>query len=79
MQRFPTYVRFARSIGVSRSTLFEWAEHHKEFSDSMKTCNEISEAILLENGLQGTYNSTFAMFLLKNNHGYKDKTEQEHT
>lgn len=52
MQRFPTYVRFARSIGVNRSTLFERAENHEEFSDSMEICKDISEAILIENGLQ---------------------------
>lgn len=77
MQRFPTYVRYARSIGVSKSTLFEWANGHKEFSDAMGVCKDISEAILLENWLQGTYNSTFAQFLLKNNHWYKDKQETE--
>lgn len=79
MQRFPTYVRYARNIGVSKSTLFEWAEHHKEFSDAIGICKDIWEAILLENWLQGTYNSPFVQFLLKNNYGYKDKIETEHS
>jgi len=79
MNKFPSYVRFARKIWVSKSTLFEWAEEHKEFSDSMKVCNDISETILLENWLQGIYNPWFTQFLLKNNYGYKDKTELEHS
>lgn len=75
MQRFPTYVRYARSIGVSKSTLFERATEYKKFSDSMDICKDISEAILLENWLQWLYNPTFAQFLLKNNYWYKDQSE----
>jgi hypothetical protein len=79
MQRFPTLVRFARMIGVNKSTLYEWKSKHKEFSDSMEECMQIAEAILLENWLQWTYNSAFAQFLLKNNHWYSDKTQTELT
>jgi len=79
MQRFPTFARYARSIGVNKTTLYEWADQHTEFSNSIKQCNEISESILVENGLQWTYNSQFAQFILKNNHWYKDKSEVENT
>ncbi len=75
MQRFPTYVRFARSIGVNKTTLYEWATENKKFSNSMDICKDISEAILLENGLQWLYNPAFAQFLLKNNYWYKDQSE----
>lgn len=75
MNMFPSYVRFARRIGVNKTTLFEWAQHHPEFSNSMKVCNEIAETILLENWLQGIYNAWFTQFLLKNNYWYKDKSE----
>lgn len=79
MQRFPTYVRFARSIGVNKSTLFEWKTESPKFSDSMDICKDISEAILIENWLQGTYNPTFAQFLLKNNHWYTDQKDIKHS
>ena len=46
---FPSYVRFARKIGVNKDTLYEWAKENKEFSVAMKVCNEIAETILLEN------------------------------
>lgn len=39
----------------------------------------MQEGILIENGLNGTFNAQFAQFVLKNNHGYKDKTEVEQT
>lgn len=75
MQRFPTIIRFARMIWVAKSTIYKRAEDHKDFSDALSECSSISEAILLENWLQWTYNPQFAMFLLKNNHWYKDKSE----
>lgn len=77
MTRFPTFVRYARSIWVNKTTLYEWADKHPEFSNSLRQCNEIAEIILLENWLQWIYNSQFTQFLLKNNYGYKDKTEVE--
>jgi hypothetical protein len=49
MQRFPTFIRFARSIGVDSSTLYEWKGKYQEFSLSMNECLKIQEAILLEN------------------------------
>jgi len=52
MQRFPTFARYARSIGVTKTTLYEWADVYPEFSYSMRQCNEIAESILVENGLQ---------------------------
>lgn len=75
MNMFPSYVRFARKIGVNKDTLYEWAKENKKFSDAMKICNEIAETILLENWLQGIYNAWFTQFLLKNNYWYKDKSE----
>ena len=75
MNLFPTFIRYARSIGVNKTTLYEWADTHEDFSNAMEVCKSIAESILLENGLQWTYNSAFAMFLLKNNHWYKDKVE----
>lgn len=79
MQRFPTIIRFARMIWVNKTTIYERAKKHKDFSNALDECISITEAILLENWLQWTYNSQFAMFLLKNNHWYKDKSEVEQT
>lgn len=79
MQRFPTFIRYARTIWVNKTTLYEWADKYEEFSNAMNDCRDIAEAILLENWLQWLYNSTFAQFLLKNNHWYKDKQEIDTT
>lgn len=79
MNRFPTFIRFARSIWVTHTTLYERKSKYEEFSYSMNECIKIQEAILLENWLQWTYNSAFAQFLLKNNHWYTEKTEVHNT
>lgn len=79
MTRFPTFIRYALSIWVDDDTIQERWKEHKEFSVSIERCKRIQEAILLENGLQWTYNSHFAQFVLKNNHWYKDKKEVDHS
>ena len=79
MQRFPTMVRYWLSIDVDESTFEDWEKLYPEFLRARTKCKKIQEAILVENWLQWTYNSQFVQFLLKNNHGYKDKTETEHS
>jgi hypothetical protein len=70
---------FAKKIGVNVDTLYEWAKQHKEFSESLKAVKQLQEKILVINGLNGTYNSTFAIFTAKNVIGWRDKSEVDHT
>lgn len=59
---FPTFQRFARSIGVCVDTLHQWREDHPEFSEAYKAAKEIQEAIWLENAMDGSYSQNFAKF-----------------
>lgn len=70
---------FAKKIGVNSDTLYEWAKHHPEFSDSLKAVKQLQEKILVINGLNGCYNSTFAIFTAKNVIGWRDQTQIDHT
>ena len=36
-------------------------------------------SFIVNNSLKGSYNGSFAQFLLKNNYGYRDKQEVEQT
>lgn len=36
--------QFAAMVGVSRSTVYEWADHHPAFSDALTRGKEASEA-----------------------------------
>lgn len=76
---FPSIARFAVNIDVAKSTIYEWANKHPEFSVALKKCQEMQEDIIVNNSLKGSYNGAFAQFLLKNNFGYRDKQEVDQT
>lgn len=73
----PTLAGFACKIGVHRGTLQNWANEHEEFFSALKACKEYQEHILIENGLMGGYDKTFAIFTAKNLINWRDKTEQD--
>lgn len=72
---FPSIAGFAVEIGVAKSSLYEWAKKHPDFSNVLARCKDVQENILLNNSLKGGYNAGFAQFLLKNTHGFKEKSE----
>lgn len=67
----------ARRLGISRDTLCNY--HNRElFSDTVKAARDrVQEDI--ENRLMETPNQSGAIFNLKNNFGWKDKTETDLT
>lgn len=75
----PTLRKFARQIGVNKSTLLEWADSHKEFSTALEASKESYKEFLMENGLLGLYNSAFAIFVATNTTDMKSKQEVDHT
>ena len=74
----------AGHIGVSRSTVFLWAEKHEEFSDSLKTGQALAaewwENRLRDVALTGNGNATAAIFGVKNRSRaeWRDKHEIDH-
>jgi len=75
--QFPTLAGFACQIGVHRATLLNWSGQHEEFFDALKMAKEHQERILVQNGLDGSYDRTFAIFTAKNLIDWRDKVEQE--
>lgn len=80
----PTLLGFAISLGVTRTTLNEWAaadheEDYPGFSKAYARAKEYSEEFLAQNAMTGVYNPQFAMFMGKNMFGWKDKTEVDQT
>lgn len=47
--------------------------------EPIKNAKEIIKARLINNGVKGETNATMSIFVLKNNHGMKDRTEIEQT
>lgn len=69
------------ALCVTRQTLLNY-EKRKGYEDYFDTIREAKLKVqenLIKRGLVGDNNSTLTIFLLKNNHGYRDKTEQEVT
>jgi len=69
--KFPNKGGLALYLGVSRETLYDWAEKYPEFSDIMRELMAKQEERLLNGGLSGNYNSTIAKLILSK-HGYRD-------
>lgn len=72
----PTFAAFARSLGVTQSTLLVWEEKHAEFAEAAKKARDLQGDILIQNSLRGNYSSSFAVFTAKNILGWSDGKEE---
>jgi transposase-like protein len=71
--------QFAASEGVARSTVYKWAEEHKDFSDALSRGQEASQAYW-ETELQGMMysrdvNAPLVKLYFANRFGWHDKSE----
>lgn len=76
--------QMARTIGVTRETLDEWAKRYPEFSDAIKGALELSLAWWEDAGQQGMFlgakgfNSTAYIFQVKNRFKADYRDTQDH-
>lgn len=77
--RLPTFEMFALSIGVHRETLRNWADANPEFFAAYKKAEDYQKEILIQNGLSGGYEKTFAIFTAKNVTDMNDKQQIDHS
>lgn len=70
---FPTIEGLAQYLGVGTRTVYDWEAEYPDFSQTMNTLRDTQKQLLITNGLTGVYNTRFAMFLLKANHGMSEK------
>lgn len=66
----------ACALDTDRQTLVNY-EQREMFFDTIKKAKQKIESQFEERALKGEYNPTMSIFLMKNNFGYVDKTEQE--
>ena len=69
-------------LPYSRQRYSEWAKKFEniiEISDTIKRIDDILESRVNVAGLKGKSNPTMTIFNLKNNYGWKDKTETDIT
>ena len=67
----------AYTLGVDCDTITNWCTKHKRFFRAIKRLKEVQRVMLQEHILGN--NAAGGIFLLKNNHGFKDRTETDVT
>lgn len=75
--RYPTFERFAHSIGVLHATLRHWRdnpERYGGFSNAYDVCKEIQASVLNENALAKLYDSNYAKFVATNTLGMVEQS-----
>jgi hypothetical protein len=81
--RLPTLRRWAKTINVGISTVYDWInkEHksfHSKFSDAFIYAKECRKEILIDNGLAGLSPPASFKFVAVNMTDMRDKNETEH-
>lgn len=77
-KKIPSVARLAVILNVSKNSLYTWGEQDPGFLNTLDQLKQIQESMLVENGLEGTYNATIVKLMLAN-YGYKEKSEQDIT
>ncbi len=70
---------FARSLGVAKSTLYDWARRYPDFAYSVKHAHDMRRAMIIDNALSGLYNPLFAKLAAANLFGWHDRQDVNHT
>ncbi len=71
-----TITGLAVALDTSRKVLVEY-EDKEEFSNTIKAAKDKCEKQIEVMALKGKFNPAFSIFNLKNNYGWKDKTEAD--
>lgn len=72
----PSIAGFAAENWVGKSTIYDWAKKHPEFSDALDWARVQQEKLLLILGMHGDWSHGLVKMMLINRHEYRDKVEQ---
>lgn len=72
--KIPTIEGLASYLKISKNTIYEWKKIYPDFSDVIDELMLQQASSLIENGLDGAYNSTITKLML-GKHGYKDQSD----
>ena len=79
LRKGKSITQLAREIGVSKSTVYLWAEQHETFSDALQQGRELSQAFWEDELVDMMYNKDVNSPLVKlyfaNRFGWSDKAE----
>lgn len=72
---FPTLEIFAQEHDITGETIVQWSKKYPEFTVAYKKAKNIQKACLIQCALTKKYDSTFSIFLAKNNFGMQDRVD----
>lgn len=72
--KIPTIEGLASFLKIGRATIYTWRQTYPDFRDIIEELMTQQAAALIENGLDGTYNSTITK-LMMGKHGYKEQSD----
>lgn len=72
----PSVAGLAVHLGFRRNRLYEWATKNQDFQDTLDAIQDKQQALLLNSGLSGDFNSTITKLMLAN-HGFHDKVDNQ--
>lgn len=75
LTKFPTFEGFCTEIGITTQTMHNWTKQNPQFFDAYKIAKQKQKTFLLQGGLSGQYNSSFAKFVAINCTDMIDKSE----
>ena len=82
LSKFPTLEGFCVEIGITKNTLLNWTKEFPEFLRAYTIAKHKQKMLLMQGGLSGEYNSSFAKFVAINCTDMVEKqeikTENEH-
>ena len=78
-KELPIIEEFCYLNDIDTDTSVEWCKKHKKFSVAIKRLKAVQSTMLQSGIFKNTGNVAGGIFLLKNNHGFKDRTETDVT
>jgi len=72
--KLPTIEGFARFLGVTKQTLFNWEEDYPKVAKGLELIKQEQFQRLIDEGLAGYYNPTITKLILSANHGMEEET-----
>lgn len=75
IKTIPSYVGFAKTIGVTTRTLENWRKQYKNFGEACDECDALLQATIIGEGLSFRMHASFAKFILSSRYGMREKVE----
>src|ERR1035437_4653705 len=69
---FPTIEGLALNLGTGTRTIYGWEKEYEDFLHTTELLRDTQRDLLIKNGLNGKYSTSFCIFLLKAMHGFTD-------